>query len=224
MVTAVQVKEYAREAGADLCGVAPVERFSGAPEGFRPRDIFSDAESVVVVAKRIPEGAFLSENPVPYTFACDATVEVVSALICELSVRLGDLGAKAVPVPSEPYIFWDEERREGRGILSLKHAGWLAELGTMGKNTLLTTPLFGNRIGLGALLVGEDLEPDAVSDFDLGCDDCGLCVESCPARALDGVVANQKRCRGGSMTVTGKGYTLYTCRACRSVCPKGRGE
>jgi epoxyqueuosine reductase len=224
MVTAAQVKEYARDAGADLCGVAPAGRFSEAPEGFRPSDIFAGARSVVVVAKRLPEGAFLSENPVPYTFACDTTVAVVSVLICELSIRLGDLGVAAVPVPSEPYVFWDEELREGRGILSLKHAGLLAGLGTIGKNTLLTTPRFGNRIGLGALVVDEDLAADAVSDFDLGCDDCGLCVQSCPVEALDGVTADQKRCRGGSMTVTGKGYTLYTCRTCRSVCPMGRGE
>ena len=223
MINATQLKGLAREAGADLCGIAPVQRFSGAPEGFRPSDIFPDAKSVVVVARRLPGGVFFSPNPVPYTFACDAAVQTVSGLISNLAVRLEDHGVTAVPVPSEPYVYWDEERREGKGILSLKHAGRLAGLGTMGKNTLLTNDVFGNRITLGALLLDADLEGDAVGDFDLGCDECGACIDSCPSGALDGVCADQKRCRGASVTVTKKGYTLYTCRACRSVCPKGTG-
>ncbi len=223
MMTAARVKELSREAGADLCGIAPVSRFSGAPEGFRPPDIYPGAKSVAVVAKRLPEGIFLSPNPVPYTFACDTTMQAVFSLILDLSVKLEDAGVAAVPVPSEPYVFWDEEKREGRGILSLKHAATLAGLGTMGKNTILTNPVFGNRITLGALLVDADLDPDPVLVGDMGCDECGLCIESCPAHAITDAGVDQKRCRRASSIVTKKGYSLYTCRACRSVCPHGPG-
>ncbi len=223
MSTASRVKKIAAKAGADLCGVAPVSLFSRAPRGFSPTDIWADTRSVVVVAKRLPEGAFLSENPVPYTFACDATVQAVFGLICDLAVRLQDAGIAAVPVPSEPYVSWDDEKREGRGILSLKHAGRLAGLGIMGENTILTHPVLGNRITLGALLVNVSLEPDPVVEGDLACKGCGICAESCPAGAIGDGGVNQKRCRAASTTVTKKGYALYTCRVCRSVCPSGRG-
>jgi epoxyqueuosine reductase QueG len=224
MMTAARLKELSREAGADLCGIAPVSRFSGAPKGFRPSDIFSEAKSIVVIARRLPEGAFLADSPVPYTSACDSTVQAVSGLISDLSVRMEDAGVAAVPVPSEPYVFWDEEKREGRGILSLKHAASLAGLGTMGKNTILTNPVFGNRVTLGAFLVDASLEPDPVLAGDMGCEECGVCVQSCPAHAITEGGVDQKRCRRSSTVVTKKGYSLYTCRACRSVCPHGTGS
>ena len=41
-------------------------------------------------------------------------------------------GASTNPIPcDEPYEFWDDEKKHGRGILSLKHAGVLAGLGTI---------------------------------------------------------------------------------------------
>jgi hypothetical protein len=41
------IRSLAYDLGADLCGIAPVERFDDAPPGFRPRDIFPQAKSVV---------------------------------------------------------------------------------------------------------------------------------------------------------------------------------
>jgi epoxyqueuosine reductase len=223
MMTSSRVKKIAAKSGADLCGVASVSRFSGAPEGFRPADIWTGARSVVVVAKRVPEGALLAPGPVPYKFAYDTTLQSVYLLMRDLSLRLQDEGVAAVPVPSEPYEYWDEENREGRGILSLKHAGVLAGLGVMGTNTLLTNDRFGNRITLGALLLGVELAGDPPAGYGLGCETCSACVTSCPAGAVGDTGVNQKKCRAFASTVTPKGYSLETCRACRTACPKGRG-
>ena len=33
-----EVKEFARQSGADIIGIAPVDRFEMAPEGFHPTD------------------------------------------------------------------------------------------------------------------------------------------------------------------------------------------
>ena len=49
-----EIKSTALELGADICGIAPVDRFSSAPKGFQPRDIYSDCESVLVFAKKLP--------------------------------------------------------------------------------------------------------------------------------------------------------------------------
>jgi epoxyqueuosine reductase QueG len=223
MITASRIKSLAAKAGADLCGVAPVSRFSQAPPGFAPTDIWAGARSVVVVARRLPEGAMRAPGPVPYTWASEATLTEVFRLTRDLAILIEDKGVKTVPVPSEPYEYWDEEKREGRGILSLKHAAVLAGLGVMGTNTLLTNGRFGNRITLGALLVDRDLDGDAVAAYRLGCDNCRACVTACPAGAVGDAGVTQKLCRSKSSITTKKGYSLITCRTCRAVCPKGRG-
>jgi epoxyqueuosine reductase QueG len=58
MIEANQVKEIAASLGADLCGIAPAERFLNAPTGFRPSDIYPDVKSVVVFAKRVLKECF----------------------------------------------------------------------------------------------------------------------------------------------------------------------
>lgn len=225
MIDANFVKNIAMELGADLCGIAPVDRFHKAPEGFRPTDLYSDAKSVVVVARRFPEGPFLSNSPIPYTVTSIMMTRDIINLTCSLCCRLEqEDGVLAVPVPSEPYEYWDEERHEGRGILSLRHAGYMAGLGVLGKNTLLTNSTFGNRIVLGAALLNKALKPDDLADYDFCSADCQICLSSCPAGAIDGQRVNQKLCREKSQAYTKKeGDHLYVCNNCRKLCPNGKG-
>ncbi len=224
MINANFVKNLALKLGADLCGIASVDRFREAPVGFKPTDIYTDAKSVVVVAKRFPEGPFLSNSPIPYTVASIVIIRDVINLACALCCRLEqEDGVFAVPVPSEPYEYWDEEKREGKGILSLRHAGYMAGLGILGRNTLLTNTTFGNRISLGAALLNVTLEPDDLADYDFCSDDCQICIRNCPAGALDGKRVNQKLCREKCEGRTKKGDRIYLCNNCRKLCPNGRG-
>jgi len=222
-MNAKMLKRLALKNGVDLCGIAPVERFRGAPEGFRPTDIYPSTKSVLVFAKRVPQAALLSRSLVPYKFASDVVLDEVFRITCDLSLRLQDLGVAAVPIPSEPYEYWDVEKNEGRGILSLKHAGHLAGLGIMGKNTLLTNNKLGNRITLGALLLNVSLKGDPIAKYRICKEDCNACITSCPAKALDGKSIVQKLCREKSQLTTPKGYSLYVCNTCRTVCPAGEG-
>jgi epoxyqueuosine reductase len=222
-MNAKMLKGMVLNSGVDLCGIAPVERFHEAPEGFRPTDIYPSAQSVLVFAKRVPQAALLSRSPVPYTFASDVVLDEVFRITCDLSLRLQDLGITAVPIPSEPYEYWDVKKKEGRGILSLRHAGHLAGLGILGKNTLLTHNKLGNRITLGALLLNISLKGDPVTKYRICKEDCNACIDNCPAKALDGKSVVQKLCREKSQLTTAKGYSLYVCNTCRTVCPSGEG-
>ncbi len=224
MIDSNLIKKIAFECGADLCGIASVERFSGAPEGFRPIDIYEDTKSVVVVAKRFPEGAFLSVSPISYTVTNDIILNDVVKTTCNLCNRLElEVDVIAVPVPGDPYEYWDEEKCEGRGILSLRHAGYMAGLGVLGKNTLLVNSTFGNRIVLGAILLNVSIEPDDLANYDFCKANCRVCIRNCPAGALDGKTVNQKLCRAVSQGYTKKGDHLYLCNNCRKLCPNGRG-
>jgi len=71
MLTPDEVKNQAKKLGADLCGIAPAERFSGAPEGFRPANIYPACQSVIVIAKRVPPALFQSKSPSPYTMVAE---------------------------------------------------------------------------------------------------------------------------------------------------------
>lgn len=56
MLTAAEVKREARECGADLVGIASMDRFEGLPRGLDPRAICPDAKSMIVMGFRILRG------------------------------------------------------------------------------------------------------------------------------------------------------------------------
>jgi len=67
MLEAHEAKMIVLDLGADLCGIAPADRFTDAPAGFYPRDVYEDCESVLVFAKRLPIGPLFASSAVPYT-------------------------------------------------------------------------------------------------------------------------------------------------------------
>jgi epoxyqueuosine reductase len=223
-MTTDQLKSLIFSAGADLCGIAPADRFSQAPEGFRPTDIHSACKSVVVFAKRLPFGAASAKSCVPYTIANTIITQEVDLLTLDMCRRLEDAGLVAIPIPSDdPYEHWEAEQSYGRAILSLRHAAYLAGLGSLGKNTLLINNTYGNMIQLGAVLVDVELAGDAIADYDGCLEDCRLCLDACPANALDGETVNQQLCRPLSIFKNEKGYYLKKCFQCRMICPNATG-
>ncbi|NLX04167.1 MAG: (4Fe-4S)-binding protein [Phycisphaerae bacterium] len=54
----MKVKDAARGAGADLVGIASLDRFEGAPKQWDPRYIFPDAKALITLAFRIPRGVY----------------------------------------------------------------------------------------------------------------------------------------------------------------------
>ena len=64
-----EVKEIAIQLGAEECGIARIERFSGAPRGFHPADIYQECRSVAVLLKSMPGEIIMANNPIPYTHA-----------------------------------------------------------------------------------------------------------------------------------------------------------
>jgi epoxyqueuosine reductase QueG len=141
-----------------------------------------------------------------------------------LFLDLESEGIRSIPIPSsEPYEFWDSERRHGRGILSLKHAGHLAGLGVIGKNTLLTNKLYGNMMWLGGLLVSVDLEPDEIAPYEVCGPECTICLDACPQGALDGTTIDQRLCREHSYSYSDGGGWVISCYTCREACPMALG-
>jgi epoxyqueuosine reductase QueG len=224
MISARTIKKRIIQSGADICGVAPVTRFVDAPRGFHPCDIYPDCRSVIVFASHFPLSTLQAKTNVPYTLVRDRMVDKLDGISSCVSGDLEAEGVVSVPIPSaDPYEYWDAGRRHGKGILSLKHAGVLAGLGLLGKNTLLVNERFGNMIWLGAILLSVDLEADQIASYEGCISGCTLCIDSCPQHALDGITIDQMLCRERSNSYTGGGGLVLSCNICRKVCPYHKG-
>ena len=220
MINQNVIKKIVINNGADLFGIASVDRFDGAPKGFHPVDIYKKTKSVIVFAKRIPSEPLYAESCVPYTHINTLVMQAVDLLTFHISTELDSNGIKNVIIPTDdPYEYWDEENKTGRAILSLRHTGYLAGLGKIGRNNLLVNEQFGNMIQIGALLTDSEIESSPLADYKTCPDNCRICIDTCPTKALDGTTVNQKLCRPLSVYRNEKGYILKKCYNCRKNCP-----
>ena len=220
IISADHVKQQAKELGADLCGISSIERFQDAPSGFHPTNIVASCKSVIVIAVRFPVST-LSVSPLaPYTLTHNILFRKIDSISFEVAANMERLGSCAVPIPaSEPYHYWDDSRRHGQGILSLKHAAVRAGLGHIGKNTLLVNNQLGNLLCLGAILADSQLEADPIADYQVCRPGCSLCLDACPVKALNGTAIEQRKCRSICGKYTEGGGFVYTCNSCRKICP-----
>lgn len=219
------IRKIFMKLSADVCGIANIDRFTGAPEGFHPADIFPDCKSVVVFGIAVPRGTMkVSPRTIYKQFSEIVKIELdriayYGALEIEKNFR-----GLAVPIPCDgPYEYWDAEKMEGRGLISMKHAAVAAGLGMLGKSTLLLNEKFGNTLNIGAVLTDIDLQSDNFAKS-LCQDGCRLCLDSCPVGALDGASANQRRCRMNTYISNARGFELTNCNTCRVVCPMRYGK
>jgi epoxyqueuosine reductase QueG len=195
-----------------------------APSGFHPKDIFHDCKSVIVFASFFPLSTLKATSNSPYTLVRNLMVNYTDQISFQLAKYLESEGFPSIPIPSaDPYDYWDEEKTHGRGIMSLKHAGVLAGLGEMGKNTLLINNEYGNMIWLGAVLTSLALDGDPKVLYQVCVPECSLCINKCPQSALDGNTIDQKRCREISTSVTTGGGWILSCNICRKICPNYTG-
>lgn len=218
------LKRRAMDLGAEVAGVASADRFGQAPAGFHPTDILAGARSVLVYARPIPNHLCTAKVRAPFTLVRHRTLAILDDISMRLTLDIAQAGGQAIPIPgAEPYEFWDEANREGRGILSLKHAAELAGLGRIGKNTLLLNETFGNQLWLGAVVTDLDLAPDPPAR-EMCLEACTRCLEACPQSALDGTTIAQKKCREVVGSHTPGGDWFYACFKCKTACPLATGK
>jgi len=222
-VSSADVKKYATELGVDLCGIASIDRFEDAPEGFHPRDVLPECQSVIVLAGRFLKSTLFAKSTIPYTDVRNELSRRMNSLAIRLSYTLESKDMLAIPINSIGPTEFDAKRSKVRGIISLKHAAELAGLGKIGKNTLLINAQYGNMVWLSAVLVSVALEPDPLVQYEGCIPNCTACLESCPIQALDGVSMNQKACWDYAFGKHNGGEWRIKCFTCRKVCPHCMG-
>lgn len=217
-----KIRQYALARGANLVGFAKASDMADAPEGFRPTDIMPTAQGLVVLAKALPEGVVTANNAAVYTAFHNQLMRDLDTLAYEVALFVEQNNALAVPIPTDdPYFYWEDDLKHGMGILSNRHAAVRAGLGELGKNSLLITPRYGNRVELVTVLTDVSFEsPPQVTGL---CTGCRLCIDACPPGALSGNYSiEQKPCRFHVAGKTDRGHDLHRCWQCRAVCLAGK--
>ena len=88
MVNNRRVKEIMFALGADLCGIASIDRFSDAPNGYHPLDIFPTCKSVISFACRFPVGTLICKSDVPYTKVRNSITPKMDAIALDFCIEM----------------------------------------------------------------------------------------------------------------------------------------
>ena len=218
------VKEIFFSMSADLCGIASIDRFCDAPEGFHPHDVLPSCKSVVVFAKMFPAGALRCNTTVPYTI----TRNMLSNELDMMSVRFCNVmeqnGIVAVPTGTISHNQYDSKTERWRSIVSAKHCAAAAGLGRIGKNTLLVTPEYGNMVWLNAVLTDAALEPDEILTGNPCDESCSICMDNCPVNAIGNPEMNQGACFAHAFKADEGIEFKIKCHKCRTLCPNCFGS
>lgn len=216
-----EIKKMVLDLGADLCGIASIDRFDDAPIGFHPLDVLPTCKSVISFACRFPVGVLACKTSVPYTRVRNSITDKVDAIALDLCIELEKKGVLAVPIPTNESI-WDKNTNRQRSIISQKHAASAAGLGTIGRNTQLITQEFGSMVWLGCVLTELELKPDELKEKI--CNDCNLCVSACPVNALESDMINQQKCWNYAFGDNEETQNWeISCHKCKDICPYNLG-
>lgn len=208
-----QVKELAKECGADIVGIAPMSRFEGAPKQMDPRYIFPQAKVMIVMGSRILRGAlrgveegtfFATYSSMGYAAINHIQQPMMLWNFCRV---LEDAGWEAVPLPNhfpwsntvttvvkDPSTLGDPRPEWSRPVspdkpapdvfFSMRIAAFAAGLGEIGWSKMFLTPEFGPRQRLSAVMTDMPLEPDPLYDGPPLCDRCMMCARDCSVGAI----------------------------------------
>ncbi len=206
------------EWGADLVGIAPVERFENAPEGHKPTDFMPECRSVISIALHLFDGMAdvwgehdaPEKTITPYLFYGYGLTNLESSrIVNRMAKALEYSGYKTLAfMPtwiSSMTKYFDQTlvTNEIQAEFSHRHAAVAAGIAELGWNGLTLTPEFGSMQRLNTLLTSAELEPTPLYDGPPLCspDKCQQkCVRLCPAKAFS--ETETQSCVVGDKTLT----------------------
>lgn len=177
-----QIRDYILELGVDDVGFASVKDYQS-PKSYEITKFLPDAKSIIVLAFRPltnceSPSMSVAQNGYLDLFSFARTSSYRIARLLE-----NKYNAKVATIPIT-YPFEIHNDRRAIADFSQRHAAIAAGLGTFGRHNLVIHPRFGTRVIFASIITNLELQPSAKCDQDF-CIHCNLCVENCPARALD---------------------------------------
>jgi len=212
-----------------LMGVAPVERWDEepfrpwVPPEFRPRNIYPEAASVVVIGLPVDLPVLETTPSIFYHELYQTVNRLLDEHAYRIATLLNDKGYPSVFVPRDGYGNLEVLKERPLAFFSHRHAAYLAGLGTFGVNNMLLTSRYGPRVRFTSILTSAELPADPVMSEDL-CTRCMRCARSCPVQALDEKSYPEGLTRKDRCTEHNLGLArryVQPCGICIKVCPVG---
>lgn len=224
-----QVQKKCADLDIPLVGFAPAGRWDAplfepwVPEAFRPRAIFPETNTVIVIGLPVSLPVLESAPSIWY----HELYRTVNTLLDEAGYRIASAltadGCPSVWIPRDGYGSISVLLERPVAFFSHRHAALLAGLGNFGTNNMLLTPEFGPRVRFASILTPAEITPDPVLEKSL-CIRCGQCVRACPVHALDEEdyplgLTNKKACATRSEALLKR--FISPCGICIKICPVG---
>jgi NAD-dependent dihydropyrimidine dehydrogenase PreA subunit len=204
---AAELKSFIKELGVDLVGIADLHSLKGMPLG-----LSSDAAAflghyhcAIVMGAQLGKLGKSASGPEVSLFLEKAALAVVD--------RLERKGRRVLIVHTEDEF--DPVKRVG--LVSLKVLAKAAGLGWQGRSLVIVSPKYGPIHRWIGVLTDMKLRGDTAIPNQ--CGDCALCVEECPAGALNLVeFDDHPACREDVLDI-GLCKGDDGCTECLTVCP-----
>lgn len=207
-----KLKGKAKAAGADLVGIAPIERFAKEPPQNHPASIFPAGKAVIVIGRRITRGTLRgieegtnwnSYTIFGYNNLDDAWVSETCYDVC---MFLEDNGWEGVPIFPHPPEVWPQgvavspDRPAPNVIPDFDYAAVAAGLGEIGYGGFFLSPQYGPRQRLGLIITDAPLAADPLYPGEL-CGDCRQCAIQCPLGAISEEDPAERVCEEKKMQI-----------------------
>jgi epoxyqueuosine reductase QueG len=220
--------QYCKEMGADLVGFAPVERwdtFAEVPDDFRPRAIWAQAKTVIVMGIEMPLPVVETTPSVLHMELYRTVNRELDRLAVNLTRHLNRLGHASFFFTRDGFSSLKALKEKNLAAFSHVMAAKYAGLGTIGLSHCLLTPEFGPRVRFVSVFTGASIAADAMQEKEL-CIKCELCALCCPKACItmlkDRVIGDYDKTKCLAMAEELTARKRYPCGICTKVCPVGK--
>lgn len=207
-----ELLEYCDKIGVDIVGFSDTTNFGSFNEIHRPDSYLSNSKTVIVIGFHLYDISLDAwskdeKKEKSYHFADSILVNQCHQIKSFLAKR----GFKSKIVSYQPGLY-------------LKDAAALAGIGPIGKNNLLISKKYGTQIRLRALVTEAELSYGIPIHESTYCKSCNICLESCPAGALEEGKFDKDLCRNYCIENLKNlsDNTVLWCNICIEVCPAGK--
>ena len=186
-----RVKKYALDLGADLVGIAPIERFANAPIMMSPQGLMPTARNVIVCAIHHPDAAMqLGGEKHPQIIGPYSIQYIMNCKLDYIAIRIAkfidSLSYDVIPIASSNiwrYRNFMNLNANFAPDMSHIYAATCAGIGQLGWHGLTVSPEYGSWNRFISIITDAPLCATPMYEDTKLCDMCGECIKHCPTDA-----------------------------------------